>query len=60
MENRSFQANLMAFIDEITSLDDDGDCVVLQSLDFYEFILMKKTRMMKSQHRIHEISPKGS
>lgn len=60
MENRSFPANWMAFIDEITGLDDDGDCVGLQSLDFYEFILMKKTRMKKSQHRAHEISPKGS
>jgi len=34
MENRSCQANLMAFIDEITSLDDNGNCVGLKSLDF--------------------------
>lgn len=30
----------MAFIDEITSLDDDGNCVGLKSLDFCELILM--------------------
>ena len=35
MENRSCQANLMAFIDEITSLDDNGNCVGLKSLDFW-------------------------
>lgn len=40
MENRSCHANLMAFIDEITSLDDDGNCVGLKSLDFCELILM--------------------
>lgn len=28
MENTPYQANLMAFMDEITSLDDDGNHLV--------------------------------
>lgn len=35
MENRSCQAYLMVFIDEITSLDDGGNCVGLKYLDFF-------------------------
>lgn len=34
MGNRSYQANLMAFIDEITSLDDDGNQLVQKLFSF--------------------------
>lgn len=34
MHNISYQANLMAFIDEITSLDDDGNHVGSKTSDF--------------------------
>lgn len=46
----------MAFIDEITSLDDGGNCVGLKYLDFFAHFddhSIEKTGMTESQHRAH-------